>query len=64
MQHHLMRYSTVSLCQEKINVDQAFTRMAKLIKDKRKDETPATGGQQSTLDLGKGQGEKKKGGCC
>merc|ERR1719217_1177283 len=45
---------------EKINVDQAFTRMAKLIKDKRKDETPATGGQQSTLDLGKGQGEKKK----
>ena len=50
--------------QEKINVDQAFTRMAKLIKDKRKDETPASN-PNGTLDLGKGQGEpKKKGGCC
>ena len=50
--------------QEKINVDQAFTQMAKLIKDKRKDETP-NANSNGTLDLGKGQGEpKKKGGCC
>merc|ERR1711908_137923 len=45
---------------EKINVDQAFTRMAKLIKDKRKDETPATNTTQNKLDLGKGQGEMSR----
>merc|ERR1711934_713226 len=47
---------------EKINVDAAFTRMAKLIKDKRKDENPST--QQPALDLNNQGKDKKKGGCC
>merc|ERR1711871_392042 len=48
---------------DKINVDQAFTRMAKLIKDKRKDENPSTQ-QQQGLDLQNRGDGKKKGGCC
>eukprot|EP00656_Telonema_subtile_P054877 TRINITY_DN82_c0_g1_i1.p1 TRINITY_DN82_c0_g1~~TRINITY_DN82_c0_g1_i1.p1 ORF type:complete len:227 (+),score=89.71 TRINITY_DN82_c0_g1_i1:128-808(+) len=47
---------------DKINVEEAFTTIAKLIKDKRKDEsTPA---QDTKLDLKNTPVEKKKGGCC
>ena len=50
---------------DKINVDQAFTRMAKLIKDKRKDEADPNSNKEShNIDLNNNVQKKKSGGCC
>merc|ERR1711865_173140 len=50
---------------DKINVDQAFTRMAKLIKDKRKDEAdPHSNKESHNIDLNNNVQKKKSGGCC
>ena len=50
--------------QDKINVDQAFTRMAKLIKDKRKDEADPDSKVSHNIDLNNNVQKKKSGGCC
>merc|ERR1711998_5037 len=49
---------------DKINVDQAFTRMAKLIKDKRKDDDPTARPADNNINLNNTVPPKKSGGCC
>merc|ERR1711865_311569 len=50
---------------DKINVDQAFTRMAKLIKDKRRDEVNEnTINTAHNINLDNNVQKRKSGGCC